>query len=117
MTFLRHLAPVGLMAAALPAGAQDAAAVAGDYLAQGMNVNGSRYEGRVEIREAESSTVTITWMIAGVQPYFGVGTIAGQVLVADYGDPDPAIYVIREDGTLHGTWNDGFALEKLTPER
>ena len=45
----------------------------------------------------------------------GVGVLDGRVVTVDWGDATPVIYVVMEDGELHGTWADGTALEKLTP--
>ena len=39
----------------------------------------------------------------------------GHLLIVDWGDETPIIYVVMADGELHGTWADGRALEKLVP--
>lgn len=86
--------------------------IAGTYDARGMNPDGSVYRGEVKIAQ-QASTVEFYWNIAG-QTYTGRGQIEGRVLTVDWGSPTPVVYVLmgRE---LHGTWDNGTALEKLTP--
>jgi len=47
----------------------------------------------------------------------GTGRLEGKLMEVQWGNPQPVIYVLRPDGTLHGTWGNGEALEKLTPVR
>ena len=86
--------------------------VSGSYTAQGMNPDGSKYNGTVQITQ-QGTAVDMYWSIAG-QTYGGTGQLDGRVLTVDWGDQTPVVYVLmgRE---LHGTWSDGTALEKLTP--
>ena len=87
--------------------------IAGRYSADGMNADGSRYAGTVEITQ-DGASIAIAWSI-GNDNYSGTGTLEGRVLTVDWGSATPVIYVVMEDGELHGTWGDGSALEKLTP--
>ena len=54
------------------------------------------------------------WRV-GRETYTGEGRIDGRVLTVDWGAEDPIVYVLMPDGELHGTWADGRALEKLSP--
>lgn len=56
----------------------------------------------------------MTWLVNG-DTIRGQGTREGRILTIDWGDKTPVIYVVMPDRTLHGTWDDGLALEKLTP--
>ena len=122
----RRLILTGLLSgAALPvaaqgkkgAGAEDgmsrAIGVDGRYSAAGMNADGSKYEGQVDITQ-QGDAVEFTWVV-GNDTFRGQGSIEGRVVTVDWGDSHPVIYVAMSDGTLHGTWGNGTALEKLTP--
>ncbi|MBZ0124519.1 MAG: hypothetical protein K8F31_11615 [Roseovarius sp.] len=86
--------------------------IAGAYDVRGMNPDGSVYRGEVRISQ-QGSAVEVYWNVAG-QPYSGRGQIEGRVVTVDWGSSTPVVYVLmgRE---LHGTWENGTALEKLTP--
>ncbi len=120
----RRLILAGLLSglAVLPARAQgkksSAAAdpgtsIAGSYTAAGLNADGSKYSGTTEIVE-QGDAVEFTWLVQG-DTMRGSGTREGRVVTVDWGAATPVIYVIMPDGTLHGTWDDGATLEKLTP--
>ncbi len=87
--------------------------IAGSYTAAGLNADGSKYSGTTEIVE-QGDAVEFTWLVQG-DTMRGSGTREGRVVTVDWGAATPVIYVIMPDGTLHGTWDDGAALEKLTP--
>lgn len=87
--------------------------IAGRYRAQGRNPDGSAYSGTVRI-EQEGEAVAFAWNVGST--YTGTGFVEGQVVTVDWGSDTPVIYVIMDDGELHGTWADGRALEKLTPQ-
>ena len=87
--------------------------ISGSYAADGMNADGSRYAGAVEIAQ-KGTSIDMRWSIAG-DSYAGTGRLEGRVLTVDWGSDKPIVYLVMEDGALHGTWNDGTALEKLTP--
>lgn len=90
------------------------AQVAGQYFAYGRNPDGSAYTGTVQIVPNGDNTYTVNWQVG--TNYSGQGSVQGNVLVVDWGDTDPAVYVIMSDGDLHGTWADGTGLELLTRE-
>lgn len=89
--------------------------IEGAYQVQGLNPNGSRYEGRVTIT-VKDNTAFFRWDIAG-QTFHGQGPLTGNTLVIDWGEADPVIYQINADGTLNGTWAAGRASETLRPIR
>ena len=95
---------------AVPAFAQD---LAGSYMAQGRNPDGSTYSGTVELTEI-GRAYRLDWKI-GQQSYTGIGIRDRRVLQIDWDSQAPVVYVMMPDGSLHGTWADGLALEKLTP--
>ncbi|MEL7117763.1 MAG: hypothetical protein AAGP08_19645, partial [Pseudomonadota bacterium] len=83
--------------------------------ATGRNPDGSAYQGRAEIFH-RGDNISITWFIGDGTPNKGTGSKTGDVVTVDWGDTTPVVYVVMPDGELHGTWADGTALEKLTPE-
>ncbi len=87
--------------------------VDGVYDAHGMNPDGTTYSGRVDIVQ-QGDAVEMTWAI-GSDTYRGQGTLEGRVLTVDWGAATPVVYVVMPNGELHGTWDGGTALEKLTP--
>jgi hypothetical protein len=87
--------------------------LSGTYRAEGRNPDGSAYTGSVRIDE-EGSAIRVYWTI-GASSYDGLGFRDGRVLVVDWGEQDPVVYVVMADGELHGTWADGTALERLIP--
>lgn len=114
-TVLAALTATALSTAVMPfeALAQQIANVGGIYSAFGMNQNGSKYSGQVQIVQRGTS-VELFWSIGG-QSYSGRGFLDGRVMSVDWGAATPVIYVLvgRE---LHGTWDNGTALEKLVPQ-
>lgn len=107
----------GLAAAALTVTAafgQSAAEqnLTGSYISNGLNSDGSPYEGTAAIVEKDQQ-ITLTWSIGG-QTYQGQGVRKGLVVVIDWGSVHPIVYVVMPNGNLHGTWDDGRALDKLT---
>ena len=87
--------------------------ISGQFRAEGRNPDGSSYEGKVEIGML-GDTVAVAWQV-GAKGYTGNGILDGRVLTVNWGDKFPVVYVIMPDGSLHGTWGDGRALERLTP--
>jgi hypothetical protein len=47
--------------------------------------------------------------------FHGTGHFAGKMLVVNFGDKDPVIYDIDDDGNLDGEWADGSATDRLEP--
>ncbi len=83
----------------------------GAYRAEGRYPDGTPYAGRAILSEA-NGTVRVSWIIDG-QSYAGTGVRQGQVVAVDWGQPEPIVYVVMANGSLHGTWADGLALERL----
>lgn len=90
--------------------------IAGNYTVSGRNPDGSGYSGTVTL-SLQGDAYQVLWTIAG-QQYSGTGRLDGRVLTVDWqGDSNPVIYVVMPDGSLHGTWADGYALDRLAPAR
>lgn len=87
--------------------------LSGAYRAEGRNPDGSTYTGSVRIDE-DGSAIRVHWTV-GATSYDGLGFRDGRVLVVDWGEQDPVVYVVMTNGALHGTWADGTALERLIP--
>jgi hypothetical protein len=87
----------------------------GNYRVQGTNPNGSTYQGTLTIERA-GPLYQVRWKI-GKDTYEGQGTLNGSTLTVDWGQPDPVIYQVLNDGTLEGTWAKGMGKESLTPEQ
>ncbi|WP_425099087.1 hypothetical protein [Tropicibacter sp. S64] len=89
--------------------------VTGTYYVQGRNADGSAYDGRLTLMQ-QGDTVAADWLVGGTA-YSGYGPLEGRVLTINWAPGQaPVVYVTMPDGTLHGTWADGLALEKATPE-
>jgi hypothetical protein len=86
----------------------------GNYRVQGTNPNGSTYQGTLTI-ERSGPLYLVRWKI-GQDIFAGQGTLSGSTLTVDWGQPDPVIYQVMNDGTLEGTWAKGQGKESLTPE-
>jgi len=86
----------------------------GNYRVQGTNPNGSTYQGTLTI-ERSGPLYLVRWKI-GQDIFAGQGTLSGSTLTVDWGQPDPVIYQVMNDGTLEGTWAKGRGKESLTPE-
>ena len=85
--------------------------ISGTYQAEGRNPDGSAYSGQAAIVQ-NGPSVQMAWQV-GAQAYSGQGVFDGRVLTVNWGDPHPVVYVLMPDGTLHGTWSNGRALERL----
>jgi len=85
----------------------------GDYRSNGRNADGSAYSGNVVVVQ-QGDAVEFTWTIS-TDTYRGAGLIEGRIVTVDWGAATPVIYVAMPNGELHGTWDNGAALEKLTP--
>lgn len=112
MTMLRSALFFGGLALATPALAQDLD-IAGTYSVEGRNPNGSTYRGDLTLTQI-GPTVQAGWVV-GNDTFNGAGTLEGRVLTVIWQATDPIVYVVMDDGALHGTWADGRALEKATP--
>ena len=86
-----------------------------DYTVEGRNADGSAYSGDLTLTEG-GSDIDGDWTI-GSDSFRGVGRLEGRVLTLQWEDnAPPVIYVLMPDGTLHGTWGDGYALERAAPK-
>ena len=114
----RHAVLTGLAALIAPllpgsAQAQANSPIAGQYNARGRNPDGSEYSGIVHLTEMDG-TVSMVWQV-GSETYAGKGPRDGRIVTVDWGSDSPVVYLIMANGALHGTWANGLALEKLTP--
>jgi hypothetical protein len=81
--------------------------IAGHYLAQGVGVNGGKYESEVTIAKAGES-YSIVWKFAD-RSFTGIGILRGDVLSVGWSNDGKAgvvLYTVKGD-TLEGKWADG----------
>lgn len=95
--------------------AASAASIAGRYLAQGKNPDGSIYTCEVTIEQLAKG-YRFTWKFPSMTMR-GTGDFSGDKLVIDWGDAYPVIYTLAGEGRLVGTWSNGRATESLSPVR
>ena len=88
--------------------------ITGGYRAEGRNPDGSSYTGRATVAQ-QGNAVQINWSV-GNQTYSGSGIRSEQLVVINWGQPEPVVYVVMGNGQLHGTWAAGTALERLLPQ-
>jgi hypothetical protein len=90
--------------------------VAGVYLCEGANPDGSPYRGLVEI-VAVDNTYLVHWIMADGAEVLGVGIRNSDVLSVSYFGGTPAVVVYRIDGDrLVGEWTMGGAEGMLYSE-
>jgi hypothetical protein len=90
--------------------------VAGVYLCEGANPDGSPYQGLVEI-VAVDNTYLVRWMMADGAEVLGVGIRKSDVLSVSYFGGTPAVVVYAIDGDrLVGEWTMGGAEGMLYSE-
>ena len=90
--------------------------VAGIYLCEGANPDGSPYQGLVEI-VAVDKTYLVHWVMADGAEVLGVGIRNSDVLSVSYFGGTPAVAVYRIDGDrLVGEWTMGGAEGMLYSE-
>jgi hypothetical protein len=93
-----------------------AKSVAGVYLCEGNNPDGSPYVGVVEI-SAVKDTFVVHWQLGDQDDVFGVGIFRDGVLAVSYFGGAPAVAMYRPDGDrLIGQWTIGGADGKLFGE-
>lgn len=98
------LAALGVANAQEP---QTKGTVAGVYLCEGKNPDGSPYKGIVEIA-AVRDTYLVRWSLADGVEVFGVGIMRENSLSVSYFGGTPAIVVYKTDGDrLVGEWTQG----------
>lgn len=112
-SFVTALALAGTVYCVSPVLAADVS-IAGTFSTQGRNVEGQAYEGIATVVQ-DGSTVSFEWEI-GSQLIKGSGAIDGKIVTVDWGSEYPVVYLVMPDGELHGTWADGLAFDKLTPQ-
>ena len=100
VTRRRMLSVTGAVLLAGPALAQQIS-ISGVYQAQGRNPDGSAYTGQAVVSET-NGTVQVNWTV-GNQQYSGTGVRDGQLVVVNWGQPAPVIYVVMSNGDLYGT--------------
>ena len=88
--------------------------IQGTYEAVGRNPDGTGYTSPVEVIQT-GQAVEFAWINEGSTTR-GAGTMEGRIVTVDWGDTTPVIYVVMDEGELHGTWADGLGVEKLTPQ-
>ncbi len=86
----------------------------GNYDVVGYNPNGTHYKGSLTIKK-QGDLYYVTWYIAN-NTFNGKGHLKGNILTIDWGEPDPVIYTVQENGVLKGTWAKGAGSETLTPK-
>lgn len=84
--------------------------VGGLYRVTGTNPNGTRYSGTCRITR-NGERYFFYWQVGST--YRGSGAFDGDELVIDWGQAQPVIYTVEDDGRLVGTWNGGNATEEL----
>lgn len=90
--------------------------VAGVYLCEGNNPDGSPYVGVVEI-SALQDTFVVHWQLGDQDDVFGVGIFRDGVLAVSYFGGAPAVAMYRPDGDrLVGQWTIGGANGKIFGE-
>lgn len=90
---------------AAPAAAQRS----GTYAVTGTGVDGSRYEGTVQLQATGPQTWRLTWRISG-ETATGVGVLQGGQLAVGYvsqRETGAALYTVQPDGSLTGIWTQG----------
>ena len=83
----------------------------GVYRADGANPDGSRYRGITAVNQ-NAGRIQFKWWI-GKQVFSGTGEFAGKMLVVQWGQKHPVIYMPDKHGFLNGEWADGKASERL----
>ncbi len=84
----------------------------GLYEVDGLNPDGSRYEGVFALENAPGASWYVTWQVGDVR-LVGLGLIQGGVLAVSFvveGRPGIATYEVESDGRLRGNWSTGGGL-------
>ncbi|MCB1355176.1 MAG: hypothetical protein KDK53_01285 [Maritimibacter sp.] len=91
-----------------------AQSLAGSYDVWGRNLDGAVYTGTAQVSD-DGETVSIFWQTT-VGTYSGTGARDGNTILVDWGSDYLIVYTVMSDGELHGTWADGYALDRLSPK-
>ena len=90
--------------------------LSGEYQVEGRNADGSPYSGQLVLAQ-EGETIRADWRV-GETRYSGYGALEGRVLEIQRSPGQaPFVYVAMPGGVLHGTWDDGYALERAIPKK
>lgn len=118
---LRILAVAAL--AAVTVSSASAQSIGGSYTASGTNLDGTAYEGTVEINAVSDTTCTIEWKTGSTNSE-GVCMRNGNAFSAAYVQGDTLgllVYEVKEDGSMEGIWTvtgqSGSGTEMLTPAK
>jgi hypothetical protein len=87
----------------------------GRYNVSGRNPNGSSYTGTVSISR-RGERFELEWRV-GSTSYRGTGTLENNLLTVDWGDAQPLVYALGDDGSLRGLWSGGQGEDVATPAR
>jgi hypothetical protein len=87
----------------------------GRYTVSGRNPNGSSYTGTVSISR-RGERFELEWRV-GSTSYRGTGTLENNLLTVDWGDAQPLVYALGDDGSLRGLWSGGQGEDVATPAR
>jgi hypothetical protein len=87
----------------------------GVYRVKGRNPNGSEYSGRLTVTR-QSDNYRFSWTV-GPSTYRGTGVLHGNILAVDWGQTQPIVYALAEDGSMRGLWSGGAGEEVAIPER
>ncbi|HVG52347.1 MAG TPA: caspase family protein [Xanthobacteraceae bacterium] len=89
----------------------------GVYRVAGKNPDNSSYEGRLVVaRMSNSNRYRFSWTV-GSSTFRGTGVLQGNIVAVDWGQAQPMVYALGEDGVLRGLWSGGAGEEVATPER
>ncbi|MBL6455689.1 hypothetical protein JMJ55_10165 [Belnapia sp. T6] len=91
----------------------------GSYAIEGINPDGTTYEGSFELREGPNGAWIGRWLVGNAQ-ILGLGLIQSGMLALGFsadGRPGVAIYGVEPDGSLRGSWTSGGGMgtEVLKP--
>lgn len=86
--------------------------LAGNYYLEGKNPDGTVYTGKVTIND-KINHYEIIWKI-GNQTYYGAGILDEMIFRVQW-ERGLVTYIIKEDGSLDGSWANGMGTETLTP--
>jgi hypothetical protein len=106
---------IAALAAMVTAAAQHRVDLAGMYLCQGVNPDGTPYKGIVEIT-SKADAYHVEWTMAE-QATRGIGIYSGGVLAVSYfgGTPGVVVYRLEKDRLL-GEWTMGSSGGRLFSE-
>lgn len=92
--------------------------IAGSYSVDGVNPDGTTYQGTARlVRQGNTNNYVVTWTI-GEQVLTAQGELVGNIFTIEDGS-SLSVYTVYPDGTLDGTWTlegeTGVGTETMTP--